>query len=400
LTRVNELRQESAKLDEQSVGLLFHHLSESRLVTIAQIEGRVRGIGSEFVLACDMRFAARESAVFGQFEPSFGVIPGTGGVQHLTRLMGRARALEVMLSAEDYNADVAERYGWINRVLPARELSEFVSSLALRIASFPAAGHIAIKDRVNAIALAPAEEFRRDSGVFGAGLRNPEAQGLIQAAFKRGLQTRDAEMDLASMLANSAPSQDRPQQLRIQILKGGWRMEDNTLVQSSFSATINAPIETVDIPAWCFTLPESEYQSCSPAHYSAGSTTAPDGRRMSINVEVLGGSMIVQHYVEEIGQPDHLRLVSTSDVFTPTGRTKIGVIRDLVARKIDDKTCEFTNTVQSYSTPELLDFLGQQGIPLEVFRGARKPVSEAHNRQETPMFAKSIERHALRQRRD
>ena len=121
-------------------------------------------------------------------------------------------------------------------------------------------------------------------------------------------------------------------------------MEDNTLVQSSFSATINAPMEKVDIPSWCFTLPESEYQSCSPAHVSAGSTTAPDGRRMSINVEVLGGSMIVQHYVEEIGQPDHLRLVSTSDVFTPTGRTKIGVIWDLAVRRIDDKTCEFTNT--------------------------------------------------------
>ena len=174
-------------------------------------------------------------------------------------------------------------------------------------------------------------------------------------------------------------------------------MEDSTLVQSSFSATINAPIEKVDIPSWCFTLPESEYQACSPAHYSAGSTTAPDGRRMSINVEVLGGSMIVQHYVEEVGQPDHLRLVSTSDVFTPAGRTKIGVTWDLAVRKIDDKTCEFTNTVQSCATPELMDFLGTQGIPLVVFRGARKPVSEAHNRQETPMFAKSIERHALRQ---
>jgi hypothetical protein len=118
---------------------------------------------------------------------------------------------------------------------------------------------------------------------------------------------------------------------------------------------------------------------------------------MSINVEVLGGSMIVQHYVEEVGQSDHLRLVSTSDVFTPTGRTKIRVIWDLAVRRIDDKTCEFTNTVQSCATPELMDFLGKQGIPLEVFRGARKPVSEAHNRQETPLFARSIERHALRQ---
>ena len=79
-------------------------------------------------------------------------------------------------------------------------------------------------------------------------------------------------------------------------------MEDNTQVQSSFSATIHAPIETVDIPVWCFGLSESEYQSCSPAHVSAALTTAPDGRRMSINVEVLGGNPMVQHYVEEIAR--------------------------------------------------------------------------------------------------
>jgi len=174
-------------------------------------------------------------------------------------------------------------------------------------------------------------------------------------------------------------------------------MEDNTLVKSSFSAVINAPIEKVDIPTWCFTLPESEYQSCSPAHCSAGATTAPDGRRMSINVEILGGSPMVQHYVEEIGQPDHLRLISKSDVFTPTGRIKIGVIWDLSVKKINDTTCEFTNTVHSSTTPELLDFLGKQGIPFEAFQAGRKPISEAHNRQETPFFAKSIERHALRQ---
>ena len=204
LTRINELKEETAKLDEESLGLLFRRLSTSRLVTIAQIEGRVRGVGSEFVLACDMRFAARESAKFGQFEPALGVIPGAGAVQHLTRLMGRARALEVMLSAADFDADLAERYGWINRALPAAELGEFVRSLAHRIASFPAAGHVAIKDRVNAIALAPAEEFRRDSEVFGAGLRNPEAQNLIKSAMRHGLQTRDAEMDLARMLGGLA----------------------------------------------------------------------------------------------------------------------------------------------------------------------------------------------------
>jgi enoyl-CoA hydratase/carnithine racemase len=99
VTRIKEYREEAAKLTgEASIALLFRHLSTSRLVTIAQIEGRVRAAGSEFALACDMRFAARESAIFSQFEPVFGVLPGGGAAQHLARLMGRARALEVMLS--------------------------------------------------------------------------------------------------------------------------------------------------------------------------------------------------------------------------------------------------------------------------------------------------------------
>jgi enoyl-CoA hydratase/carnithine racemase len=205
VTRIDEYRAEAAKLTgEASLALMFRHLSASRLVTIAQIEGRVRGAGSEFVLACDMRFAARESAIFGQFEPAFGLIPGGGAAQHLARLMGRARALEVMLSAEDYDADLAERYGWINRALPADELGDFVSSLARRIARFPADGQVVVKERVNAIALAPAEEFRRDSDLFGEGVRTPESQGLIQDAMKRGFQTRNAELALARMLGDSS----------------------------------------------------------------------------------------------------------------------------------------------------------------------------------------------------
>jgi enoyl-CoA hydratase/carnithine racemase len=205
VTRIKEYREEAAKLTgEASIALLFRHLSASRLVTIVQIEGRVRGAGSEFVLACDMRFAARELAVFSQFEPALGVIPGGGGAQHLTRLMGRGRALEVMLSADDYDAELAERYGSINRALPAHALAEFVRSLAHRIAGFPAAGHVTVKDRVNAIALAPAEDFRRDSDLFGEGVRKPEAQSRIQTALKRAFQTRDAEIALPRMLGDLA----------------------------------------------------------------------------------------------------------------------------------------------------------------------------------------------------
>jgi enoyl-CoA hydratase/carnithine racemase len=203
VTRIKEYREEAAKLaGEPSLALLFHHLSVSRLVTIAQIEGRVRGVGSEFILACDMRFAARESSIFGQFEPAFGVIPGAGGAQHLARLMGRGRALEVMLSAGDYDADQAERYGWINRALPADSIDDFVKSLALRIAKFPAAGQIVIKQRVNASALPSAEDVRRDSDLFLEGVRSPEFQDRIRVAMKNGFQTRDAEMNLAQLVAD------------------------------------------------------------------------------------------------------------------------------------------------------------------------------------------------------
>src|SRR5499426_361330 len=197
VTKIKEYRDEAAKLTgEASIGLLFRYLSASRLVTIAQIEGRARGAGSEFVLACDMRFAARESAIFGQPEPGLGAIPGAGGVQHLARLMGRGRALEVLLSAQDYDSELAERYGWINRALPAKELNGFVTALAHRIAAFPAAGQALVKQRVNAIALAPVEDFRRDSDLFGEGMRDPTTQKQTEAAIKHGFQTRDAEMDL------------------------------------------------------------------------------------------------------------------------------------------------------------------------------------------------------------
>ncbi len=173
-------------------------------------------------------------------------------------------------------------------------------------------------------------------------------------------------------------------------------MSDNQIVDSSFTAIINAPIERIDIPRWCFTLPEKEYQSCSPAHIAAGFTTAPDGTRMSINVETIGGSLMVQHYVETLGEKDHLILDSDSDVFSPTGRITIHVTWELSVKAIDAGRCEFTNRVQSFATEEMMAFLDRQGIPFEVFRTQRQPMSIAHNKGETPLFAASIERFALR----
>jgi enoyl-CoA hydratase/carnithine racemase len=202
ITRIAEYRQETVKITggEASLGLLFRHLSASRLVTIAQIEGRARGAGNEFVLACDMRFAAQGRALFGQPEIGFGLLPGAGGMQHLTRLMGRGRALEAILGGEDFDADLAERYGWINRALPADEIDGFVTRLAQRIAVFPANARALIKERINAIALAPAAEFSHDSGLFPQLASTPESQRLSSAAMTRGFQTRDWEMDLPRRL--------------------------------------------------------------------------------------------------------------------------------------------------------------------------------------------------------
>lgn len=173
-------------------------------------------------------------------------------------------------------------------------------------------------------------------------------------------------------------------------------MSDNQIGDSSFTAIINAPMHKIDIPAWCFGLSERDYQDCSPAHIAAGFTTAPDGRRMSINVETVGGTLMVQHYVETLGQKDHLILDSTSDVFTPNGRTTIHVTWELSVKETDGGKVEFTNRVRSYATDEFMSLLERQGIPFEQFRAQRQPASIAHNKSETPLYAASIERAALR----
>ena len=115
--------------------------------------------------------------------------------------MGRARAVEAILSAYDYDAELAERYGWINRALPAENLGAFVRSLAHRIAGFPTPTVRAIKERVNAIALATTDDFCRDSDLFGVLVRGSEARQRTETAMKRGFQTADAELALSGMLS-------------------------------------------------------------------------------------------------------------------------------------------------------------------------------------------------------
>jgi hypothetical protein len=171
--------------------------------------------------------------------------------------------------------------------------------------------------------------------------------------------------------------------------------DDHTLSLSTVTATIHAPIEKVDIGNWLFHLSDAEYQRCSQAHIAAGTTTSDDGRPMSINVETIGDAFVVQHYIGEVRQPHFCRMVSISDSISPVGRTKLQVVWELSAKKIDEASCEFTNHIHSSAISQTLAFLEEHGIPFKTARDARQQASHAHNQEETPKFAKSIERRAL-----
>ena len=166
----------------------FVRLTKSPVVSIAKIRGCVRGVSSEFVLARDMRFASRENTRLGQPEVGVGVHPGGGGTERLPHLVGRGRALEIVLGANDFDGDTAERYGYVNRALPDAELDSFVDALARRIASFDLRAITAAKNLVNDVSLPSAEGLLDAFTSFGNALTWPEAQQRIQALLDRGLQ--------------------------------------------------------------------------------------------------------------------------------------------------------------------------------------------------------------------
>src|SRR5258708_28051161 len=134
----------------------FVRLTKSLVVSIAKIRGCVRGVSSEFVLACDMRFASRENTRLGQPGVGVGLPPGRGGAERLPLLVGRGRALEIVLGANDFDGDTAERYGYVNRALPDEDVDGFVHALARRIASFYRPAIAAAKTPVNSHSFASA----------------------------------------------------------------------------------------------------------------------------------------------------------------------------------------------------------------------------------------------------
>jgi enoyl-CoA hydratase/carnithine racemase len=141
-------------------------LSSASVVSIAKIRGRTRGIGNEFVLACDMRFASRQNAIFGQPEVGVGLIPGGGALEWLPRLVGRSRTLEFVLSADDFDADVAERYGWVNRALDDDKLDSFVDTLVRRLASFDREALAAAKAQINRFGMPTATELQSSNDMI------------------------------------------------------------------------------------------------------------------------------------------------------------------------------------------------------------------------------------------
>jgi enoyl-CoA hydratase/carnithine racemase len=178
-------------------------LTKSPVVSIAKIRGRVRGLGSEFVLACDMRFASRENALLGQPEVGAGVIPGGGGTERLPLLTGRGRALEIILGADDFDGDTAERYGYVNRSLPDSELDDFVDGLARRLASFDRRPIEQAKRLVNQVTLPPVDRLLDGRDAFRASLTWPETNQRLAALFERGMQQNgDLEYRLGAHLAN------------------------------------------------------------------------------------------------------------------------------------------------------------------------------------------------------
>ena len=162
-------------------------LSRVPVVSIALIRGRATGNGSEIALACDMSFASREKAILSQWEVGVGLVAGGGPMARLPRLMGRRRALEVLLSSNDIGGDLAEAYGYVNRSLPDGELDGFVDALATRIASFDRWAIANTKRLVNAASLPPDVEIAAGWDACMTSITRPASQERIKALLELGL---------------------------------------------------------------------------------------------------------------------------------------------------------------------------------------------------------------------
>ncbi|MFM2077583.1 MAG: hypothetical protein RJA49_1473 [Actinomycetota bacterium] len=181
----------------------FHAMCEAfrtmPKATIAVVEGRVGGGGSELTLSCDMRFAALGRAVFNQPEVALGILPGGSGTVRLSRLLGRSRAMEVILGCDDVPADLAERWGWVNRALPPDELWPFVDRLARRIAGFPPHAVAAAKAAILRAEKDVVEDLLAEGAAFSGTLGHPDARAAMAEFMARGGQTLEGERRLGDL---------------------------------------------------------------------------------------------------------------------------------------------------------------------------------------------------------
>jgi enoyl-CoA hydratase/carnithine racemase len=184
-------------------------LSRMPVVSIAKIRGRLRGIGNEFAQAMDMRFASR-GALLCQPETANGNLPGGGGLEHLPRLLGRARALEVTLSSDDYPGELAERYGWVNRAVDDSDLDGLVDTLARRIASFDKDSIAAVKQQINRYTLPSAEDLKSSADIYFASFEWPGSRRRLPAALAAGRnRAGDYEMRLGYHLGHQQEGQTK-----------------------------------------------------------------------------------------------------------------------------------------------------------------------------------------------
>ena len=185
---------------------MFVRLTRAPVVSIVEIRGRATGVGSELSLASDLRFASREKAILSQWEVGAALVPGGGPMARLPRLIGRGRALEVLLSGEDLDGDLAERYGYVNRSLPDAQLDPFVDTLARRIATFDKQTIADIKRLVNDTSLPSDDEIGAGWDAFIASVQRPQAQKRVTQLMGLGLQrTPDVEKRLPDYTGKLSP---------------------------------------------------------------------------------------------------------------------------------------------------------------------------------------------------
>lgn len=173
-------------------------------------------------------------------------------------------------------------------------------------------------------------------------------------------------------------------------------MGNRLIADSTRRSVIRASIGQIDLSEWLFTLSDKEYQACSVAHIAAGSSRLPDGRRISVNVEKPGDTLMIQHYVEDTSEREQCRVVSLTDAFSPLGRTGWHVTWKVSAQPIDARSCEFTNHFEVTATDGFLSLLEANGVALEQVAKVAQKQADEHNEEETPLFAADIERKAQR----